>query len=53
MNINWYPGHMKVTKDLLKANLKLVNIVIEVIDARIPRSSKNPDLMNCSKIKKD
>lgn len=43
MNINWYPGHMKKTKDLLQENLKLVNIVIEVIDARIPISSKNPD----------
>lgn len=42
-NINWYPGHMKKTKDLLQENLKLVNIVIEVIDARIPESSKNPD----------
>ena len=43
MNINWYPGHMKKTKDLLQENIKLVNIVIEVIDARIPISSKNPD----------
>lgn len=43
MNINWFPGHMKKTKDLLQENLKLVNIVIEVIDARIPISSKNPD----------
>lgn len=43
MNINWYPGHMKKTKDLLQENIKLVNIVIEVIDARIPIASKNPD----------
>lgn len=43
MNINWYPGHMKKTKDLLKENIKLVDLVIEVIDARIPKSSKNPD----------
>lgn len=43
MNINWYPGHMKKTKDLLKENLKLVDLVIELIDARIPISSKNPD----------
>jgi len=52
MNINWYPGHMKKTKDLLKENLKLVNIVIEVIDARIPISSKNPDLDEVFKDKK-
>lgn len=43
MNINWYPGHMKKTKDLLKENIKLVDLVIELVDARIPRSSKNPD----------
>lgn len=43
MNINWYPGHMKKTKDLLKDNIKLVDLVIEVLDARIPYSSKNPD----------
>lgn len=43
-NINWYPGHMKKTKDLLKENLKLVDIVVEILDARIPLSSKNPDI---------
>lgn len=43
MNINWYPGHMKKTKDLLQENIKLVNLIIEVVDARIPASSKNPD----------
>lgn len=46
MNINWYPGHMKKTKDLLKENLKLIDIVIELLDARIPISSKNPDIDN-------
>ncbi|HQB64188.1 MAG TPA: ribosome biogenesis GTPase YlqF [Sedimentibacter sp.] len=43
MNINWYPGHMKKTKELLQENIKLVNLIIEVVDARIPYSSKNPD----------
>ena len=43
MNINWYPGHMKKTKELLKENIKLVDLVIEVVDARIPESSKNPE----------
>lgn len=52
MNINWYPGHMKKTKDLLQENIKLVNIVIEVIDARIPVSSKNPDFDKLFKDKK-
>lgn len=44
MNINWYPGHMKVTIDKLKASLKLVDIIVEIIDARIPLSSRNPKL---------
>lgn len=41
-NINWYPGHMKKTRELIKENLKMVDGVIEVVDARIPRSSRNP-----------
>lgn len=42
MNINWYPGHMKKTMDNIRASLKLVDIIGEIIDARIPISSKNP-----------
>ncbi|KWZ92820.1 ribosome biogenesis GTP-binding protein YlqF [Anaerococcus hydrogenalis] len=42
MNINWYPGHMKKTKEEIINSLKLVDIVLEVIDARIPKSSRNP-----------
>ena len=41
-NINWYPGHMKKTRELIQENLKMVDLVIEVIDSRIPRSSRNP-----------
>ena len=41
-HINWYPGHMKKTRELIAENLKMVDIVIEVIDARIPVSSRNP-----------
>lgn len=44
MNINWYPGHMKKTKDLLLENLKLVDVIVEILDSRIPKSSKNPEL---------
>ena len=44
MNINWYPGHMKKTKEEIQNNLKLVDIVLEIIDARIPDSSRNPML---------
>ena len=41
--IQWYPGHMAKTKRMLEDNLKLIDMVIEIIDARIPASSKNPD----------
>ncbi len=41
-NINWYPGHMKKTRELIQENLKLVDLVVEVLDARIPVSSRNP-----------
>lgn len=44
--IQWYPGHMAKAKRILKDDLKLVDIVIEVVDARIPFSSQNPDLRN-------
>jgi len=44
MNINWYPGHMKKTKELIKENLKLVDVVVELLDARIPISSQNPQI---------
>ena len=43
-NINWYPGHMKKTRDLIQENLKLVDVCVEVLDARIPVSSRNPIL---------
>ena len=42
MNINWYPGHMKKTRESLIEMSKLVDIVIELIDARAPMSSTNP-----------
>ena len=41
-NINWYPGHMKKTRELIQNSIKMVDVVIEVIDARIPVSSRNP-----------
>ena len=50
--INWYPGHMKKTKDIIQENRKLVDIVLEVVDARIPLSSKNPDIARFAKDKK-
>ncbi|HHW47109.1 MAG TPA: ribosome biogenesis GTPase YlqF [Clostridiaceae bacterium] len=44
MDIQWFPGHMAKTRRLLSENLKLVDVVIELLDARIPYSSKNPDI---------
>ncbi len=44
MNIQWFPGHMAKTKRLLSENLRLVDVVVELLDARIPASSKNPDI---------
>ena len=44
LHINWYPGHMKKTKELVQNNLKMVDVVIELLDARIPYSSKNPQI---------
>lgn len=43
-NINWYPGHMAKTKREIKANLQLIDVVYELLDARIPYSSKNKDI---------
>lgn len=44
MNINWYPGHMEKTRRQIAEDLKLVDIVIELLDARIPISSQNPEI---------
>lgn len=44
LNIQWYPGHMAKTKKMITENISLVDIVIELVDARIPYSSKNPDI---------
>ena len=44
MNIQWFPGHMTKAQRMIEENLKLVDAVCEILDARIPRSSRNPDL---------
>ena len=43
-NINWYPGHMAKTKRQIIEDLKLIDLVVEIVDARIPISSQNPDI---------
>ncbi len=44
MNIQWYPGHMTKTRRMIAENLKTVDVVAEIVDARIPVSSRNPDI---------
>jgi len=44
MNIQWYPGHMTKTRRQIEADLKLVDAICEIVDARIPASSRNPDI---------
>ena len=41
-NIQWYPGHMTKTRRLIEANLKLIDVVVEILDARLPYSGRNP-----------
>ena len=44
MNIQWFPGHMTKAQRMIEENLKLVDAVCEILDARIPRASRNPDI---------
>lgn len=52
MNINWYPGHMAKTKKQIIEDIKLIDVVIELLDARIPVSSQNPDIKEIIRNKK-
>ena len=45
-SIQWFPGHMTKTKRMIKASLPLVDAVVEILDARVPESSRNPDLQS-------
>ena len=51
MNYQWYPGHMTKARRMMEENIKLIDLVIEVVDARIPMSSRNPDIDNLAKNK--
>lgn len=51
MEIQWYPGHMKRALREIQENIKLIDIVVEILDARIPMASKNPDIDNLAKDK--
>ena len=51
MNYQWYPGHMMKAKRMMQENIKLIDLVIELVDARIPMSSRNPDIDELAKNK--
>lgn len=49
MHINWYPGHMTAAKRMMEENLKLIDVIIELRDARVPFASGNPDIEKFNK----
>lgn len=51
MNYQWYPGHMTKARRMMEENIKLIDLVIELVDARIPLSSRNPDIDELAKNK--
>ena len=51
MNYQWYPGHMTKAKRMMQENIKLIDLVIELVDARVPMSSRNPDIDELGKNK--
>ena len=51
MNVQWYPGHMTKAKRQMQEDIKLIDLVIELVDARIPLSSRNPDIDELGKNK--
>ena len=44
MHFQWYPGHMTKARRMMQENIKLIDLIIELVDARIPLSSRNPDI---------
>ena len=49
MHFQWYPGHMTKAKRMMQENIKLIDLVIELVDARVPLSSRNPDIEELGK----
>ena len=49
MQVSWYPGHMTKAKRMMQSDMKLIDLVIELLDARIPKSSRNPDIDELAK----
>ena len=53
MNIQWYPGHMTKAKRMMQENIKLIDLVIELVDARVPISSRNQKSGSAISVEKD
>ena len=51
MNVQWYPGHMTKAKRIMQEDIKLIDLIVELVDARIPLSSRNPDIDELGKNK--
>ena len=51
MDYQWYPGHMTKAKRQMQEDIKLIDLVIELVDARVPLSSRNPDIDDLGKNK--
>ena len=51
MHFQWYPGHMTKAKRQMQEDIKLIDLVVEIVDARIPHSSRNPDIDELGKNK--
>ena len=51
-SINWFPGHMAKTRRQITEDLKMIDVVVEILDARIPNSSQNPDIRQITQNKK-
>ena len=52
INLNWFPGHMAKTRRQITEDLKMIDVVVEILDARIPNSSQNPDIRQITQNKK-
>ena len=51
MNYQWYPGHMTKARRMMEENIKLIDLVIQLVDARVPLASRNPDIDTLGKNK--
>ena len=51
MNVQWYPGHMTKAKRQMQEDIKLIDLIIELVDARVPLASRNPDIDELGKNK--